>query len=89
MLGLPEPDDPVEFHTTCGGTSVPAPSRAILLVFYILDDAAVEQIASRFSALRYECVEAGNAYWNEWGVTIEDPRRLASCNREFIGDRTT
>jgi catechol 2,3-dioxygenase-like lactoylglutathione lyase family enzyme len=73
MLGLPGTDYHLEFTQHAAGSPCPAPSRDNLLVFYIPDKKAVDQIAARLSGLGYHAVEPENAYWKEKGITIEDP----------------
>ena len=74
MIGLPANDYHLEFteHEE-SQADYPPPSRDNLLVFYIPERAAVERIAARLAALGYAPVAPENPYWQERGVTIEDP----------------
>jgi catechol 2,3-dioxygenase-like lactoylglutathione lyase family enzyme len=74
MIGLPDSDYHLEFteHEE-SQESYPPPSRDNLLVFYIPERAAVERTAARLAAMGYAAVPPENPYWNERGITIEDP----------------
>jgi catechol 2,3-dioxygenase-like lactoylglutathione lyase family enzyme len=74
MIGLPGSRYHFEFteHEEAR-EDYPPPSRDNLLVFYIPERAAVERIAARLAAMGYAAVAPENPYWNERGVTIEDP----------------
>jgi catechol 2,3-dioxygenase-like lactoylglutathione lyase family enzyme len=56
--------------TTGGEHAAPVPHPESLLVFYLGDDDAVSAATAR---LGVEPVIAANPYWNEHGVTFEDP----------------
>lgn len=75
MIGLPDSDYHLEFteHEESAGQNYPPPSRDNLLVFYIPERAAVERVAARLAALGYAAVAPENPYWQERGITIEDP----------------
>jgi catechol 2,3-dioxygenase-like lactoylglutathione lyase family enzyme len=82
MLGWPdagwhlelvrEPADPVE----------PTPTEDDLLVVYV-DGPVPEDLVARLEAQGGKRVPSPNPYWNEWGVTVEDPDgyRLVLCER--------
>lgn len=74
MLGLPGSDYHLEFteHEGAQG-NYPPPSRDNLLVFYIPELPALERAAARLAALGYPAVAPENPYWDERGVTVEDP----------------
>jgi catechol 2,3-dioxygenase-like lactoylglutathione lyase family enzyme len=74
MIGLPANDYHLEFteHEE-SQADYPPPSRDNLLVFYIPEREAVERIAARLAAMGYAPVAPENPYWNERGLTIEDP----------------
>jgi catechol 2,3-dioxygenase-like lactoylglutathione lyase family enzyme len=74
MIGLPGRDYHLEFteHEE-SQEDHPPPGRDNLLVFYIPERAVVERIVARLAALGYASVAPENPYWNERGVTIEDP----------------
>ena len=73
LLGLPGGEYHLEFTQHSKGSPCPAPSRDNLLVFYIPNAKSIERIASRLAALGYRAVPPENPYWQEKGVTIEDP----------------
>jgi len=74
MLGLPGRDYHLEFteHEE-SEADYPPPSRDNLLVFYLPERAAIERIAARLATMGYRAVAPENPYWNERGLTIEDP----------------
>ncbi|WP_132373001.1 VOC family protein [Melghiribacillus thermohalophilus] len=86
MLGLPGSDYHLEFTSHKDGSPCPAPTRDNLLVFYIPDDRKLVAIAERLETMGYPEVEPENPYWNEKGVTIEDPDgwRIVLMNTEGI-----
>ena len=69
FLGLPGTEAHLEL-TTGGGQRAPAPHPESLLVLYLGDRPSVEVVAAR---LGVDPVPAANAYWDEHGVTFEDP----------------
>ena len=73
MLGLPGHDYHLEFTQHEHGSPCPAPSRDNLLVLYIPDGQAIEQIKVRLASLGYHPVSPENPFWQEKGVTIADP----------------
>ncbi|HYP02059.1 MAG TPA: VOC family protein [Pyrinomonadaceae bacterium] len=75
MLGLPNSAYHLEFtqHEAAHEADYSPPGADNLLVLYIPDGAAIERIAARLAALGYERVAPENPYWEEKGVTIEDP----------------
>jgi len=56
--------------TAGGGHAAPAPHPESLLVLYLGDEAAVRAVASRLGA---DPVAPANPYWEEHGLTFEDP----------------
>ncbi len=74
MLGLPGREYHLEFteHEE-SEADYPPPSRDNLLVLYLPERKAIERIAARLAALGYGTVAPENPYWNERGITIEDP----------------
>ncbi|HEY1507599.1 MAG TPA: VOC family protein, partial [Solirubrobacteraceae bacterium] len=56
--------------TSGGEHGGPQPHPESLLVFYLGDDAAVEEVALR---LGVGAVPPANPYWAEHGLTFEDP----------------
>jgi catechol 2,3-dioxygenase-like lactoylglutathione lyase family enzyme len=73
MIGLPGHSYHLEFTQHDRGSPCPAPSKDNLLVFYIPDRKAIERIVSRLAAMGYQSVPPENPYWEQKGVTIEDP----------------
>ncbi|MEU6125096.1 VOC family protein [Streptomyces sp. NPDC047123] len=57
-----EPDAPVR----------PTPTEEDLLVVYV-DGEVPEELVARLQARGGRRVLSPNPYWNEWGVTVEDP----------------
>ncbi|MCQ8189828.1 VOC family protein [Streptomyces rugosispiralis] len=60
----------------------PRPTEEDLLVIY-LDEPVPEELVDRLTQHGGTRVTSPNPYWNEWGVTIEDPDgyRLVLCRR--------
>jgi ribosomal protein S18 acetylase RimI-like enzyme len=56
--------------TAGGGHGAPAPHPESLLVLYLGDAAAVDEVAARLGA---DPVPPANPYWAEHGLTFEDP----------------
>jgi catechol 2,3-dioxygenase-like lactoylglutathione lyase family enzyme len=56
--------------TAGGGRGAPAPHPESLLVLYLGDDEAVRAVAAR---LGVDPVRSENPYWNQHGLTFEDP----------------
>ena len=73
MLGLPGREYHLEFTSHEEGSPCPAPSKDNLLVFYIPDREAVDQLTARLNSLGHSAVPPENPYWEQRGVTFEDP----------------
>jgi len=75
MLGLPGREYHLEFteHQASREEDFSPPSRDNLIVFYLPERAGIERVAARLAALGYAPVAPENPYWNERGLTIEDP----------------
>jgi len=73
MLGMPDVGVHLEFTHHYEGSPGDAPSRDNLLVLYIPDAAAREEIVQRLAAMGYPEVEPENPYWKGKSVTIADP----------------
>ncbi|GGB47134.1 hypothetical protein GCM10011409_25790 [Lentibacillus populi] len=73
IYGLPGSSYHLEFTTHENGSPCPAPTEDNLLVFYIPDKAQVDRIVARLFRMGYEEVAPENPYWEEKGITIEDP----------------
>jgi catechol 2,3-dioxygenase-like lactoylglutathione lyase family enzyme len=84
MLGVPERDFHLEFTTHIEGSPCPAPSRDNLLVFYLANRAAVDEVAARMRAHGHVPVTSENPYWSDKGLTFEDPDgwRVVFVDRE-------
>ncbi len=73
MVGLPNTDYHLEFTEHENGSPCPAPTKDNLLVLYIPDKETIEHMAVKLQEMGYPEVEPENPYWEEKGVTIEDP----------------
>lgn len=73
IYGLPGSSHHLEFITHENGSPCPAPTEDNLLVLYIPEKDQVNRIAERLFSMGYEEVEPENPYWEEKGITIEDP----------------
>jgi len=73
MYGLPDLNYHLEFTSHNEGTPCPAPTKDNLLVFYLPDWDAISKVAKRLETMGYPEVESENPYWQEAGLTIEDP----------------
>ncbi|SES63457.1 Glyoxalase/Bleomycin resistance protein/Dioxygenase superfamily protein [Oceanobacillus limi] len=85
IIGLPDVNYHLEFTRHIDGSPCPAPTKDNLLVFYIPDKAEIDIVSQRLSKMGYEEVEPENKYWEEEGITIEDPDgwRIVLMNRVF------
>lgn len=73
MIGLPDSSYHLEFTQHKNGSTCPAPTKDNLLVLYIPDKKAIEEISNRLITMGYPIVAPENPYWEKSGVTIEDP----------------
>jgi len=73
MFGLPGTAYHLEFTQHDQGSPCPAPTEDNLLVFYVPDRAAIDRLAARLASLGHHRVPPENPYWEERGVTVEDP----------------
>jgi hypothetical protein len=71
MLGLPGAAWHLELVLTHGDPA-PTPTDEDLLVLY-LGAPVPEELVERICAHGGRRVPAANPYWDEWGVTVEDP----------------
>lgn len=87
MYGLPGTGVHLEFTAHEEGTPCPAPTKDNLLVLYIPDKDAINQILTNLKYLGYFAAEPENQYWGTDGVTIEDPDgwRIVLMNTVGIG----
>ncbi|MYW68561.1 VOC family protein [Streptomyces sp. SID8379] len=84
MLGWPEASWHLELVHAREAPVVPRPTEEDLLVVY-LDGPVPDELVSRLELHGGKRVESPNPYWNEWGVTVEDPDgyRLVLCTRAW------
>ncbi|WP_369899679.1 VOC family protein [Bacillus manliponensis] len=89
MIGLPGYNYHLEFTTHEDGSPCLAPTKDNLLVFYIPDAKLIQTIAERLNDMGYPAVSPENPYWEEHGVTIEDPDgwRIVLMNSYGIGPK--
>ena len=73
MLGLPGFPYHLEFTSHKNGSPCLAPSKDNLLVLYIPEEAAKNAIENRLKSQGYLAVAPENPYWQEKGITFEDP----------------
>ncbi|MET7685365.1 VOC family protein [Streptomyces sp. NPDC005423] len=84
MLGLPDADWHLELVHDPVDPVEPRPTEEDLLVLYV-DGPVPDDLVARLEANGGRRVSAPNPYWNEWGVTVEDPDgyRLVLCTRSW------
>ncbi|SDK20853.1 VOC family protein [Streptomyces indicus] len=84
MLGWPEADWHLELVHEAARPVEPRPTEEDLLVVY-LDGPVPEDLVAALERHGGKRVLSPNPYWNEWGVTIEDPDgyRLVLCTRAW------
>ncbi|MER7876919.1 VOC family protein [Streptomyces solisilvae] len=82
MVGWPDASWHLELVHEAAHPVEPRPTEEDLLVIY-LDEAVPGELVARLTQHGGTRVTAPNPYWNEWGVTIEDPDgyRLVLCRR--------
>lgn len=73
MYGLPDANVHLEFTRHLAGSPCPAPTKDNLLVFYLPDWGVISDVAKKLAEMGYPAVEAENPYWEDAGITIEDP----------------
>lgn len=73
MLGLPGREYHLEFTSHDEGSPCPAPTKDNLLVLYIPDREAINQLTAHLNGLGYSAVPPENPYWEKDGTTFEDP----------------
>lgn len=73
MYGLPDANVHLEFTRHLTGSPCPAPTKDNLLVFYLPDWGVISDVAKKLAEMGYPAVEAENPYWEDAGITIEDP----------------
>ncbi|TFV33538.1 VOC family protein [Streptomyces sp. T1317-0309] len=84
MVGRPEASWHLELVHEAAGPVMPRLTEEDLLVVY-LDEPVPEELVARLEEHGGKRVLSPNPYWNEWGVTIEDPDgyRLVLCRRSW------
>jgi YycE-like N-terminal domain/YycE-like C-terminal domain len=74
IFGLPDRRLHLEFTQEAGAGPCYAPSRDNLLVFYVPDEGARQEVSERLRRLGHQPVAAENPYWETIGaLTFEDP----------------
>ena len=74
IFGLPDRSYQLEFTQHADGGPSPRPSRDNLLVFYVPDVRAGQEVAYRLTRLGHHPVEAENPWWEKIdAITFEDP----------------
>ncbi len=73
MIGLPGFDYHLEFTQHINGSPCPAPTKDNLLVFYLPNLEIIKEMTNRLNAMGYKSVLPENPYWDELGITFEDP----------------
>ncbi|TDN39914.1 VOC family protein [Hymenobacter sp. UV11] len=73
MLGHAQAPYHLEFTCQAGHTVPPAPTAENLLVFYLPECLEWEAAVARMRTHSYLPVPAHNAYWDQQGLTFEDP----------------
>lgn len=73
MYGLPDTNFHLEFTAHEEGSPCPAPTKDNVLVFYLPSWEVLTKVANRLAHLGYPEVESENPYWEDAGITIEDP----------------
>ncbi|MFF7407795.1 VOC family protein [Streptomyces lydicus] len=84
MLGWPDAGWHLELTFDPTGTHLPSPTADDLLVVYLGEEVPAELI-ERLERAGGTRVAAYNPYWDEWGVTLEDPDgyRLVLSRRDW------
>jgi len=73
MLGLPGAPWHLEFTKAHGHRAGRAPTEDNLLVLYLPDEREWSDAVARMKGCGYVPVRSFNPYWDERGVTFEDP----------------
>jgi catechol 2,3-dioxygenase-like lactoylglutathione lyase family enzyme len=73
MFGLPGRAYHLEITQHQGDGPCPLPSPDSLLVFYIVDRAALGKIVERLEKMGYQPMPPRNPYWAAKGITFADP----------------
>jgi catechol 2,3-dioxygenase-like lactoylglutathione lyase family enzyme len=73
MVGIPGEPYHFEFTQQRGHGVGRAPTQDNLIVFYLPDRQEWQGAVDRMKAIGHEPVQSYNPYWDESGVTFEDP----------------
>jgi catechol 2,3-dioxygenase-like lactoylglutathione lyase family enzyme len=73
MLGIPGEPYHLEFTHHRGHLVGRAPTQDHLIVFYLPDQAEWQSAIDQMQQSGYEPVKSYNPYWDDRGVTFEDP----------------
>jgi catechol 2,3-dioxygenase-like lactoylglutathione lyase family enzyme len=73
MVGHPQAPYHLEFTSEAGHVAARAPSPEHLLVFYYPEQGAWEAAVAQMRAHGYQPIPAHNPYWDQQGLTFEDP----------------
>lgn len=73
MYGLPDTNFHLEFTAHEEGSPCPAPTKDNVLVFYLPSWDVLSKVGNRLVHMGYPEVESENPYWEDAGITIEDP----------------
>ncbi|MEV0097158.1 VOC family protein [Streptomyces sp. NPDC050738] len=84
MVGGPDAAWHLELVHDAAHAVAPRPTEEDLLVVY-LDGPVPDELVDRLEEHGGKRVLSPNPYWNEWGVTVEDPDgyRLVLCTRAW------
>lgn len=87
MLGLPGEQVHFEFTRQHGHVVGRAPTQDHLITFYLPNRDDWEQAVGRMRAHGYEPVRSYNSYWDQHGLTFEDPDgyRVVLQNAQWPG----
>ncbi|MFI1202408.1 VOC family protein (plasmid) [Streptomyces sp. BHT-5-2] len=88
MLGLPDATWHLELTLDPTGALHPTPTPDDLLVLYLAGPVP-DDLVARLERCGGTRVPAHNPYWDEWGVTVEDPDgyRLVLSTRDWNNAR--
>jgi catechol 2,3-dioxygenase-like lactoylglutathione lyase family enzyme len=73
MVGMPGEAYHFEFTHHRGHSVGRAPTQDNLIVFYLPEQLEWQQTIERMNAAGYEPVKSYNPYWDNKGITFEDP----------------
>lgn len=73
VLAAPDRSCQLEFTSHADGSPCPDPGPDSLVVLYFADRAAVDAVAERLTSRGHRPVASANPYWDERGLTFEDP----------------